>query len=70
MDPCYLELEGQGSGNIMEVTHPLLLGQFHKVKWPITPNKSAGSLFCKIKILHFHKSGSVLKSLAQSDSVS
>ena len=36
----YLELEGQGQGIIMEVTRPLLL----KVKWPITPNKSAGSV--------------------------
>ena len=28
----------------MEVTRPLLLGLFYKVKWPITPNKSAGSV--------------------------
>ena len=33
----YLELEGQGCVIIMEVTRPL-------VKWPITPNKSAGSV--------------------------
>ena len=28
----------------MEVTRPLLLGPFYLVKWPITPNKSAGSV--------------------------
>ena len=44
MDLSYLELEGQGWGIIMEVTRPLLLGQFQQVKWPITPNKSAGSV--------------------------
>ena len=44
MDLSYLELEGQGQGIIMEVTRPLFLGQFHLVKWPITPNKSAGSV--------------------------
>ena len=44
MDLSYLELEGQGQGIIMEVTRPLLLGQFYQVKWPITPNKSAGSV--------------------------
>ena len=48
MDISYLELEGQVQGIIMEVTHPLLLGQFHQVKWPITPNKSAGSVHCII----------------------
>ena len=42
----FSELEGQGRGIIMEVTHPLLLGPFY---WPITPNKSAGSV-CPIKI--------------------
>ena len=44
MDLSYLELEGQGQDIIMEVTRPLLLGQFYQVKWPITPNKSAGSV--------------------------
>jgi hypothetical protein len=29
MDLSYLELEGQGRGIIMEVTRPLLLGQFY-----------------------------------------
>ena len=28
----------------MEVTRPLLLRLFYYVKWPITPNKSAGSI--------------------------
>ena len=28
----------------MNVTRPLLLRLFHQVKWPITPNKSAGSV--------------------------
>ena len=44
MDLSYLELEVQGRGIIMEVTRPLLLGQFHYVKWPIIPNKSASSV--------------------------
>ena len=44
MDLSYLELGGKGQGIIMEVTRPLFLGQFHLVKWPITPNKSAGSV--------------------------
>ena len=43
-DLSYLELEGQGRGIIMEVTRSLLLGQFHQVKWPMTPNKSVGSV--------------------------
>ena len=49
MDLSYLELEGQGRGTIMEVTRPLLLGQFYQVKWPITPNKSAGSVHIQSK---------------------
>jgi hypothetical protein len=50
----YLELEGQGWGIIMEVTGPLLLRLFYKVKWPITPNKSAGSVYINNKkILDF-----------------
>ena len=44
MDLSYMELEGQWQGIIMEVTRSVLLGQFYKVKWPITPNKSAGSV--------------------------
>ena len=38
------QLEGEGPGIIMEVTRPLLLRLFYQVKWPITPNKSAGSV--------------------------
>ena len=54
MDLSYLELEGQGRGIIMEVTRPLLLGQFYYGKWPITPNKSAGSVHERI---NFHYNG-------------
>ena len=49
MDLSYMELEGQWQGIIMEVTRSVLLGQFYKVKWPITPNKSAGSVVTIIK---------------------
>ena len=44
MDLSYLELEGQGRGIIMEVTRPLLLGQFYLVKWPVNPNILAASV--------------------------
>ena len=40
----YLELEGEGQGIIMEVTRPLLLGQFYLVKWPVNPNILAASV--------------------------
>ena len=45
----------------MEVTRPLLLRLFYQVKWPITPNKSAGSVVAKIipfllQLLHFRLS--------------
>ena len=46
-DLSYLELEGQGQGIIMEVTHPLLLGPFYLVKWPVNPNILAASVFIK-----------------------
>ena len=44
----------------MEVTLPLLLRLFYWVKWPITPNKSAGSIdhydfFHKVFILGLYK---------------
>ena len=42
---CHSKLEEQGRSIIMEVTRPLLLGPFYLVKWPITPNKSAGSVY-------------------------
>ena len=41
----YLELEGQGRGIIMGVTHPLLLGPFYYVFSYVTPNISAASVF-------------------------
>ena len=44
----YLELEGQGRGIIMEVTHPLLLGSFYLVKWPVNPNILAASVLVLI----------------------
>ena len=47
MDLSYLELEGQGRGIIMEVTRPLLLRLFYKVKWPITPNIFTASVCIK-----------------------
>ena len=40
----YLELEGQGPGIIMRVTHPLLLGPFYYVFSYVTPNISAASV--------------------------
>ena len=51
MDLSYLELEGQGQG----ITPPLLLGQFHQVKWPVTPNKSAGSVTARICLKYIHQ---------------
>ena len=41
----YQELEGQGRGIIMRVTHPLLLGPFYYVFSYVTPNISTPSVF-------------------------
>ena len=46
-----VELEGQRRGIIMEVTRPLLLRLIYQVKWPITPNKSTGSVNI-IRLIH------------------
>ena len=41
--------KGGASSFFMEVTRLLLLRLFYLVKWPITPNKSAGSVLTKAK---------------------
>ena len=38
----------KGRGIIMEVTRPLLLGQFYLVKWPVNPNILAASIHNKM----------------------
>ena len=39
----------------MEVTRPLLLRLFYDVKWPITPNKFAGSVLTYLIAILFYR---------------